>query len=51
MSSNPTVAEYVVARIAALGIDHVFGVPGDYAFPWNDAIEANEQVEWDGRCE
>lgn len=48
MSSNPTVAEYVVARIAALGIDHVFGVPGDYAFPWNDAIEANDHVEWIG---
>lgn len=48
MSENPTVAEYVVARIAALGIDHVFGVPGDYAFPWNDAVEANATVEWVG---
>lgn len=46
MSTNPTVAEYVVSRIAALGIDHVFGVPGDYAFPWNDAIEANGDVQW-----
>ena len=30
---NPTVAEYVVDRLAHLGIEHVFGVPGDYAFP------------------
>ena len=48
MPQNPSVAEYVVARIAALGIDKVFGVPGDYAFPWNDAIEASENVEWVG---
>ena len=48
MPQNPSVAEYVVARIAALGIDKVFGVPGDYAFPWNDAIEASGNVEWVG---
>jgi len=42
----PTVAEYVVNRLADLGIDRVFGVPGDYAFPFDDAIEASERVEW-----
>lgn len=46
--SNPTVAEYVVGRIASLGIEHVFGVPGDYAFPWNDAIETSDAVQWVG---
>ena len=35
--TNPTVAEYTLRRLAALGIDKVFGVPGDYAFPVNDA--------------
>lgn len=47
MKSNiPTVAEYVVNRLADLGIDRVFGVPGDYAFPFDDAIEACERLEW-----
>ena len=42
----PTVAEYVVNRLADLGIDRVFGVPGDYAFPFADAIEECERLEW-----
>lgn len=48
MSQNPTVSEYVIARLAALGIDKVFGVPGDYAFGWDDAIEASDDVTWVG---
>lgn len=45
-SANPTVAEYAVGRIAALGISHVFGLPGDYSFPINDAIEEHPDLEW-----
>jgi len=45
-SSIPTVAEYVVNRLADLGIDRVFGVPGDYSFPFDDAIEACDRLEW-----
>lgn len=45
-SSTPTVAEYVVNRLAALGIDRVFGVPGDYAFPFDDAIEKCDRLGW-----
>jgi len=44
----PTVAEYVVERLAALGIEHVFGVPGDYTFPFDNAIEASKSVTWVG---
>src|SRR3984885_7333048 len=43
-----TVAEYAVERLAALGIGHAFGVPGDYAFSFDDAIEASERVMWIG---
>lgn len=42
----PTVAEYVVNRLADLGIERVFGVPGDYAFPFADAIEECDRLEW-----
>ncbi len=44
--SNPTVAEYVLRRLAALGIEKVFGVPGDYAFSVNNAAEVVEGLEW-----
>jgi len=45
-NSVPTLAEYVLHRLADLGIDRVFGVPGDYAFPFDDAIEASERLQW-----
>jgi hypothetical protein len=48
--SAPTVAQYVVARLAALGVRHVFGVPGDYAFRFNDAIEENPDLTWAGNA-
>lgn len=44
MNTPQTVAEYVVGRLAALGITHAFGVPGDYAFPLDDALEASPSI-------
>jgi indolepyruvate decarboxylase len=44
--SNPTVAEYTLRRLAALGIDRVFGVPGDYAFSVNNAVEVVDGLDW-----
>jgi indolepyruvate decarboxylase len=44
--TQPTVAEYVVQRLAALGIKHAFGVPGDFAFPIDKAIE--KYIDWVG---
>jgi indolepyruvate decarboxylase len=46
--SQPTVAAYTLARLAALGIDKVFGVPGDYAFSVNNAAETIEGLQWVG---
>lgn len=43
-----TVVEYAVKRLSELGIDRVFGVPGDYAFPIDDAVEACPSLEWIG---
>lgn len=33
-------------RLAALGIDHVFGVPGDYSFPIDNAVESSPRLKW-----
>ena len=44
--SQPTVAEYTLTRLSQLGIDRVFGVPGDYAFSVNDAVEVVDGLDW-----
>jgi len=44
--TTPTVAEYTLSRLAALGIDRVFGVPGDYAFSVDDAVETVSGLDW-----
>jgi len=46
MSKTLTVVEYVIRRLADLGIDRAFGVPGDYAFPIDDAIESSGRMKW-----
>jgi indolepyruvate decarboxylase len=43
-----SVADYIVARLAAEGIDHCFGVAGDYVFPICDAVDSSTKVKWIG---
>lgn len=43
-----TVIKHVLARLKQLGIRDVFGVPGDYAFPINDAICRDRELRWIG---
>lgn len=45
---QPTVAHYTLQRLAQLGIDRVFGVPGDYAFAIDDAAEHVDGLSWVG---
>jgi len=40
-----TTAEYVVARLTDLGIDHSFSVPGDFAFAIDHALINNEKLD------
>lgn len=41
-----TVAAYIVGRITELGIKHAFGLPGDFAFAIDDAIDDQPGLEW-----
>jgi thiamine pyrophosphate-dependent enzyme len=41
-----TVIGYIVQRIADEGVEHCFGVPGDYAFPVGDAVDRNPNIKW-----
>ncbi|MEB3243336.1 MAG: thiamine pyrophosphate-binding protein, partial [Cyanobacteriota bacterium] len=43
---SATVAQYTLSRLAQLGIDRVFGVPGDYAFSIDDAAEQVPGLAW-----
>jgi indolepyruvate decarboxylase len=47
---SKSVIEHVLSRLRDIGIRDVFGVPGDYAFPVNDAICNDPQLQWVGCC-
>lgn len=47
-TSVHTVADHLLRRIADAGVQHIFGVPGDYNLPFVDAIEAFPGLEWVG---
>src|SRR5215831_8658717 len=48
MREQPTVADYIVRRLAREGITDCFGVPGDFAFKLNDAVARSEAIRWVG---
>src|ERR1700676_4456011 len=48
MSKQPTVADYIVGRLAREGITDCFGVPGDFAFKLCDAVARSEAIRWIG---
>lgn len=50
MTETRTVIEYVLDRLSEIGITDIFGVPGDFAFPINDAIVAHPKINWIGCC-
>ena len=35
-----TVADYLIMRLKQAGVEHVFAVPGDYASPFLEALDA-----------
>ena len=48
MSKQPTVADYIVQRLAREGITDCFGVAGDFAFKLDDAVARSEAIRWIG---
>jgi len=42
----PSVAQYTLSRLSQLGLDRIFGVPGDYAFSIDDAAELVPGLSW-----
>jgi alpha-keto-acid decarboxylase len=51
MTKNVTsysVSDYLLDRLAELGVDHVFGVPGDFTLTLLDHVTAHRVVSWVG---
>lgn len=48
MTQIYTVADYLLDRLAQIGIRHVFGVPGDYNLQFLDHVIAHPQITWVG---
>jgi TPP-dependent 2-oxoacid decarboxylase len=46
--SSHTVSDYLLGRLAELGADTIFGVPGDYTLQLLDHIVEHGQVSWTG---
>jgi TPP-dependent 2-oxoacid decarboxylase len=49
VSSEVTVAEYLLARLKEIGVDHIFGVPGDFVLGFFNQVLKSE-VKYIGTC-
>ena len=45
---NYTVGDYLADRLVEAGVDHVFGVPGDYTLALLDHIVDHAELSWTG---
>jgi indolepyruvate decarboxylase len=45
-----TVIQYLLNRLKQLGMRDIFGVPGDFAFPINNAVCDDKELRWIGCC-
>ncbi|MDW9210467.1 indolepyruvate decarboxylase [Bacillus thuringiensis serovar toumanoffi] len=50
MKKQYTVSTYLLDRLHELGIEHIFGVPGDYNLAFLDDVVAHENLKWIGNC-
>ena len=46
--SNYTIGDYLLDRLAELGAEHVFGVPGDFTLELLDHVVAHPTLDWVG---
>ena len=40
--TGQTIGDYLISRLHALGVRHVFGIPGDYVLGFYDQLVASE---------
>jgi TPP-dependent 2-oxoacid decarboxylase len=49
MGTECTVSRYILSRLHEIGINHMFGVPGDYVLDFLDEVIASP-IAWVGNC-
>ena len=49
ISSEITVAEYLLTRLKEVGVDHLFGVPGDFVLGFFNQLLKSD-VKYVGTC-
>ncbi|CAF1409991.1 unnamed protein product [Rotaria sp. Silwood1] len=49
-SDTVTIGNYLLQRLKSLGVDIIFGVPGDYNLPLLDQIEDFDGIQWGNNC-
>ncbi len=49
MSEGCTVSRYLLHRLQEAGVNHLFGVPGDYVLDFLDDV-INSPIQWVGTC-
>ncbi len=42
--------DLIIGVVKQLGVEHIFGVPGDYNLRFLDFIEESNELEWIGNC-
>jgi indolepyruvate decarboxylase len=47
---SETVIEHGLGRLNSIGINHIFRVPGDFAFSVHDVVVNFQGIEWVGCC-
>ncbi|HDR5105768.1 TPA: alpha-keto acid decarboxylase family protein, partial [Bacillus anthracis] len=50
LKTQYTVSTYLLDRLSELGIEHIFGIPGDYNLAFLDYVLAHKNLEWIGNC-
>jgi indolepyruvate decarboxylase len=45
ISGHPTVAQYILSRLKDLGVEHTFGVPGDFIYDICDAVQDDPDIK------
>ncbi|MCX5794603.1 MAG: thiamine pyrophosphate-binding protein [Elusimicrobia bacterium] len=48
-AQTTTISSYLLYRLKEAGVDHLFGVPGDYVLDFLDEVVAS-QIRWVGTC-
>src|SRR5947209_3956084 len=45
-SRTVTIGQYLLDRLYELGVEHIFGVPGDYVLRMDKLIEQHEHIQF-----